>query len=161
VSSGGGLLSGSPFGSGAAASAAPDPFGGATEFGFSIPQGNPTEIDMAGRACITRWMTLGMQSENVSNAARTAVAGWQGGAQTAFSDYAGHDDKCPIVGFMIDEDEQPIEYESLETMVATLADCFDQGAFFVDDRGHLSMDSGRHREIARAHNPTVAIWGAN
>ncbi|HET7047734.1 MAG TPA: SMI1/KNR4 family protein [Solirubrobacteraceae bacterium] len=70
------------------------------------------------------------------------------------------DDKCPIVGFMIDEDEQPIEYETLEAMIATLADCFDQGAFFVDDRGYLQMDSARHGEIARAHNPTVALWAA-
>ena len=52
MSSGGGVLSGSPFGPSAAASAAPDPFGGATEFGFSIPQGNPAEIDLAGRSFI-------------------------------------------------------------------------------------------------------------
>jgi hypothetical protein len=69
-----------------------------------------------------------------------------------------NEEKCPVVGFIIDEDEQSIEYESLDAMIATLAEDFAEGAFFVDDRGYLEMDSRRHGEIARAHNPTVALW---
>jgi cell wall assembly regulator SMI1 len=63
-----------------------------------------------------------------------------------------------VVGFLIDQPEQPVEYESLATMFATLADCYDEGVFFVDDRGYLEMDDARHIDIARRHNPGVALW---
>ncbi|MGZ4234404.1 MAG: hypothetical protein ACXVUE_17615 [Solirubrobacteraceae bacterium] len=41
-------------------------------------------------ACFARSFALSMQSENIGTATSAAIAGWQGGAQTAFSDYAGH-----------------------------------------------------------------------
>jgi hypothetical protein len=87
---GSGPLGGGPFGGGGGASAGPDPFGGATEFGFSIPQGDPGEIERAAGACLARSFALSIQSENIGTATRAALAGWQGGAQGAFSDYAGH-----------------------------------------------------------------------
>jgi hypothetical protein len=87
---GSGPLGGGPFGGGGGASAGPDPFGGATEFGFSIPQGDPGEIERASGACLARSFALSMQSQNIGTATRAAVAGWEGGAQAAFSGYAGH-----------------------------------------------------------------------
>ena len=87
---GSGPLGGGPFGGGGGASAGSDPLGGATEFGFSIPQGDPGEIERAAGACLARSFALSTQSENIGTATRAAVAGWEGGAQAAFSDYAGH-----------------------------------------------------------------------
>jgi hypothetical protein len=71
---------------------------------------------------------------------------------------SGSDLEHPVVGFMLDEAEHPIEYESLPAMIATIAECFEEGAFFVDDRGYLEVDDGRHVEIARRNNPRLAIW---
>lgn len=64
----------------------------------------------------------------------------------------------PVVGFLIDQREHPVEYESLDAMVSTLSESFDQGAFFVDQRGYLESDDRRHAEIARRNNPSVALW---
>jgi cell wall assembly regulator SMI1 len=66
-----------------------------------------------------------------------------------------------VIGFMVDQIEQPVEYESLRSMMATLADCFEQGVFFVDRRGYLEMDYARHAEIARRHNPRLPIWSGS
>jgi hypothetical protein len=87
---GSGPLGGGPFGGGGGTSAGADPFGGATEFGFSIPQGDPGEIERAAGACLSRSFALSMQSQNIATATRAAVAGWEGGAQAAFAGYAGH-----------------------------------------------------------------------
>jgi hypothetical protein len=65
-----------------------------------------------------------------------------------------------VVGFLIDHSEHPVEYEDLSAMCRTLADCFDEGAFFRDERGYLEMDDMRHAEIARRNNPNVALWAS-
>ena len=62
------------FGGGGGAVAGADPFGGATEFGFSIPQGDPGEIERAAGACLSRSFALSMQSQNIATATRAAVA---------------------------------------------------------------------------------------
>jgi hypothetical protein len=76
-----------PFGGGSTGS---DPFGGQTQFGFQIPQGDPSMLEQAARSCTVRALGLSMQGENLRQATGMAVAGWQGNAQTAFLDYAGH-----------------------------------------------------------------------
>jgi hypothetical protein len=48
----------------------------------------------------------------------------------------------------IDSDEQPVEYTSLEAMIATLNECFERDIFFVDERGYLEADDGRWLEVA-------------
>jgi hypothetical protein len=63
-----------------------------------------------------------------------------------------------VVGFLIDQSHQPVEYENLGNMIKTLAECFAEHAFFVDDRGYLEMDDRLHREIARRNNPTISLW---
>jgi cell wall assembly regulator SMI1 len=63
-----------------------------------------------------------------------------------------------VIGFLIDQPDQPVEYESLAHMAQTLAECFQAGAFFVDDRGYLEMDDQRYAEIARRNNPNVPLW---
>lgn len=64
----------------------------------------------------------------------------------------------PVVGFLIDQAEHPVEYTSLATMCITLAECFDQGVFYVDERGFLEMDDARHADIARRNNPGLEVW---
>lgn len=64
----------------------------------------------------------------------------------------------PIIGFIIDQSEHPVEYEGLGAMLETLADCFTEGVCFVDDRGYLEMDDRRHAAIARRHNANLTLW---
>jgi hypothetical protein len=66
-----GPLGGGAFGGGAATTAGSDPFGGATEFGFSIPQGDPGEIERAAGACLARSFALSMQSQNIAHRLRS------------------------------------------------------------------------------------------
>jgi cell wall assembly regulator SMI1 len=68
------------------------------------------------------------------------------------------DDRGVIVGFMLSESTQPIEYESLQSMVATLAESYREGAFFVTSEGWLEMDSAHHGKIAQKNNPHVPLW---
>jgi hypothetical protein len=50
-----------------------------------------------------------------------------GGAFYVVDFSSGSDLEHPVVGFMLDEAEHPIEYESLPAMIATIAECFEEG----------------------------------
>lgn len=86
----GSLFSASPLtGSRFSGSAAGSPLGGLTTFGFDIPQGSPGEIEAAAAQAGAAGMAFSTHAQDVRSAAGTASAGWQGGAQAAFADYAG------------------------------------------------------------------------
>ncbi|HTU86735.1 MAG TPA: hypothetical protein VMF57_14235 [Solirubrobacteraceae bacterium] len=74
---------------GSAPTGAVDPFGGQTPYGFSIPQGDSGELQLASRSCADRAMGLDSQVMYVTNGARTALGGWRGQAEAAFLDYSG------------------------------------------------------------------------
>jgi hypothetical protein len=65
-----------------------------------------------------------------------------------------------VVGFLVDQPDHPVEYQNLQAMLETLADCFDDGVFFIDKRGYLEMNDVRHAEFARRHSPDVDLWRA-
>ena len=60
--------------------------------------------------------------------------------------------------FWIDESEHPIEFSSLGTMLATLAQAFERGIFFVDPSGYLEMDDLVFGELAAELNPDLGWW---
>lgn len=60
-----------------------------------------------------------------------------------------------VVGFILGEPEQEVEYECLGAMIKTLRECFEKGIFYVSDEGYLESDDQRHLEIARKHNPRI------
>jgi len=64
-----------------------------------------------------------------------------------------------VIGFLRGEPEQPVEYESVTAMFATLAACFEKGAFLVKKR-ELVVDDEKQRRIAIRLNPTVKAWAA-
>ncbi len=81
-----------------------------------------------------------------------------GGDFYAVNCEGGSESLCSVVGFILDQPEQEVEYQTLGSMFATILECYRRGAFFVDSRGFLEMDDRLHAEIARAHNPKVALW---
>ena len=66
--------------------------------------------------------------------------------------------RCGVIGFLLGEREQLLEYESLTTMLATILDCYRTGCFFVDGRGYLEMVDASLAKIAKIHNPLVPLW---
>ncbi len=60
--------------------------------------------------------------------------------------------------FRIEEAEHPIEFSSLSAMLATLAEGFDRGVFYVDRRGYLEMDDLVFDRLASELNPDVNFW---
>lgn len=64
----------------------------------------------------------------------------------------------PVIGFMIDQDDQPVEYSSIAAMVRTWAEAFTTGTFYVDARGYLMANDEQYAEIAARNNPDVPLW---
>jgi cell wall assembly regulator SMI1 len=93
---------------------------------------------------------------------------WRGGWFPVFADGAGdfyivpcestRKDSAGVIGFIHGEPDQPVEYESLTTMLQTIAACYAQGAFFVDDDGCLEIDDDAHHRIANRFNPEIPEW---
>lgn len=73
-----------------ASSGGGDPFGGATAFGFSIPQGDVGALESAAAKSAGASLGFGSRAEDVSSAVGTASAGWAGSAESEFAGYAGH-----------------------------------------------------------------------
>ncbi len=63
-----------------------------------------------------------------------------------------------ILGFYVFEEEAQVEYRSLESMLATLKACYEQGIIFRNEQGYLDMDYRKHAEIAHDINPDLKIW---
>ena len=63
-----------------------------------------------------------------------------------------------ILGFYVFEEEAQVEYRSLESMLITLKNCYEQGIIFRNEQGYLDMDYRKHAEIAHDINPDLKIW---
>jgi hypothetical protein len=60
--------------------------------------------------------------------------------------------------FRVDETEHPIEFRTLEAMLATLAAAFEHGVFVTDATGYLEMDDLEFGSLAGRLNPGVRWW---
>tara|TARA_Y100000033_G_C2751569_1_gene114132 strand:+ start:717 stop:1298 length:582 start_codon:yes stop_codon:yes gene_type:complete len=67
-------------------------------------------------------------------------------------------DSAPVVGFILGEIEQEIEYQSLTTMLLTFSECFEKGVVFKTKDGYLEMDDDQQAKIATRNNPEVEFW---
>jgi len=65
---------------------------------------------------------------------------------------------APVVGFILGELEQEVEYQSLTTMLHTFCDCYENNVVFRTEDGYLEMDDDKQAEIALKHNPEVEFW---
>lgn len=62
------------------------------------------------------------------------------------------------LGFYVYEEEPQVEYQSLESMLTTLKNCYEQGIIFRNEQGYLDMYYRKYAEIAHEINPEVKIW---
>ena len=69
-----------------------------------------------------------------------------------------NNNSAPIIGFIIGELEQVVEYESLSTMLMTFSECFRSNVIFKTPEGFLEMDDSKLAKIARQFNPNIDFW---
>lgn len=55
-----------------------------------------------------------------------------------------------VVGFMVGEDEHPIEYASISSMLKVILRCYEEGVFFVSTQGYLEANDPAHEAIAQS-----------
>lgn len=67
-------------------------------------------------------------------------------------------DISPLVGYLMGESKQDIEYESLFSMIRTIRAAFERGAFYLTAKGYMEIDYTAHAKIAKEFNPSVALW---
>lgn len=65
---------------------------------------------------------------------------------------------APIRLFLIDEDDHPIEFMSLTAMLATLAEAFRRGCFYMTPEGIFRKDYPAFGKLAAEMNPDVEWW---
>lgn len=63
-----------------------------------------------------------------------------------------------LVGFIVDEAEQPIEFESISSMMKTVRDCFSSNVYYVSAEGFLEADDLSAAIVAKKHNPSLEIY---
>jgi hypothetical protein len=67
----------------------------------------------------------------------------------------------PIRCYRYDQVDHPIEYNSLESMSASIAEGYREGAFFEHPLGYLATKTGIFDAIAARLNPGVAWWDSS
>jgi len=67
-------------------------------------------------------------------------------------------EQSPVIGYILGESIQDIEYETINSMMATFHECFTSGAMRKDKKGYLDIDEVEQMQIARKNNPTIEFW---
>lgn len=65
---------------------------------------------------------------------------------------------APVIGFVLGEPVQEIEYRNLEAMLRTFVECYEKGIVFRTKEGYLEMDDNVQAKIAKKYNPDVEFW---
>jgi cell wall assembly regulator SMI1 len=68
------------------------------------------------------------------------------------------EEKFPIIGFLVGGIEPEIEYTNLPSMLKTIADCFDSGAFYMTDERYLEILIDKEVVISRSNNQGLPRW---
>ena len=63
-----------------------------------------------------------------------------------------------ILNFIRGENDTPRIYLNIKTMIFTIAECYDSGAYFLDEFGFLKINYKLEAEIAQELNPGVEEW---
>jgi hypothetical protein len=58
----------------------------------------------------------------------------------------------------VDYDVIITAYDSLDSMLTTLIECFETNAYYYDDEGYFQFDFNRCLMISKQHNPKSKVW---
>ena len=67
-------------------------------------------------------------------------------------------ESAPIVCYFRGELEILDWYESLDALLATAAQCYEDGAFYIGEDGYIDIHESQRKIIARQLNPNVLLW---
>jgi cell wall assembly regulator SMI1 len=75
-------------------------------------------------------------------------------------DYYGvnHEQQGRVIHYVRDYPDHPVKYLSLSTMMQTVAECYESGAYSLDDRGFFEVNADAERMIASGLNPGLDYW---
>ncbi|MDP9933828.1 hypothetical protein J2T11_000152 [Paenarthrobacter nicotinovorans] len=80
-----------------------------------------------------------------------------GGSSYSFVDCSNVTEQ-PVYRFNFDDDEHKVEFRSIRDMLATYAEAYIKGFFFVDENGWIEMDDDAYWDLAAEMNPTAPYW---
>jgi cell wall assembly regulator SMI1 len=63
-----------------------------------------------------------------------------------------------VIHYVRDYPDYQMKYLSLSTMMQTAAECYESGAYSLDDRGFFEVNADAERLIARRLNPGLDYW---
>jgi hypothetical protein len=81
-----------------------------------------------------------------------------GGGDFYAIDLSSSDTEAPLIGFILGELDQYIEYQSIAMMLQTFLECCEKGVVFVTEEGYLEIKDDLHAQIAAINNPDVSLW---
>lgn len=64
------------------------------------------------------------------------------------------EESAPIIWFILSEQQQPVGFDSLTSMMHTLAVCFERGIIYVNEEGELKARIDPWNECRRSLNPS-------
>lgn len=69
------------------------------------------------------------------------------------------DELCPkVLGFLLGEEEQSYEYQSVTSMMKTIAECYAKGAYYLASDGTIGVNDDLEKPIGKMHNPNIEYW---
>lgn len=63
-----------------------------------------------------------------------------------------------VLNFIRGEYNTPLVYLNIHAMLLTIAECYEVGAYFIDELGFLKVDYELEAAISLKHNPSVEEW---
>ena len=66
-----------------------------------------------------------------------------------------------MIHYVRDYPDHPVKYASLITMMQTIAECYESGAYSLDDLGFFEVNADAERMIAARLNPGIDYWKRN
>lgn len=65
---------------------------------------------------------------------------------------------APVLGFMIGTDQIEIEYQSIESMLHTLSECYKRGIYHLSPEGYIESSIHEEAIVSNIINPGLSRW---
>lgn len=69
-----------------------------------------------------------------------------------------HAQQGRVIHYFRDYPNHPVHYLNITTLMQTVAECYESGAYSLDDRGFFLVNTDAERKIASQFNPGLCYW---
>lgn len=70
----------------------------------------------------------------------------------------GQEQQGHVINYIRGYPDHPVKYLNITTMMQTVAQCYECGAYYLDERGFFKVNADAERRIAKKLNPGVKYW---